>query len=268
MAPFLPLPIKSLTPYHRHWCIEGRALEKTSIHEYKTDNSDGKVFGFEFIDKESSEIHVTCFNEVVDEFYNVIQPGCLYKISGGHIKVSNIKYSSSPNPYEIHLVRTSTVSPSTCLDSTIPNHSFHFRSIDSLDTFPINSLVDVIGILVSFTPASTIRKRNNISTKKCTATIKDMSDHTIEVTLWGHHCEAEGEKIFELFLQPTPTIILIKSALLVSWNGKKLDTTFSTFLKINPNLPECYALQIWYASVGNDRPSIPLSKGPNTPFRI
>ncbi|XP_059073512.1 replication protein A 70 kDa DNA-binding subunit E-like [Cryptomeria japonica] len=260
LNPFPIIPIKTLTPYHKQWSIQGRALAKTPIHNFKNVGCDGKVFGFDFVDMLGSEIHVTCFNELVDNFYHVIHSGSLYVISNGRIKVANTKYSSSTNPFEIILHDSSIVTPTTCIDSTIPKHSFHIKSIDSLQSFPINALVDVIGIVLSISPTSTIRKRDGTETIKCTATIIDMSSCTIDITFWGRHCQIEGKQIFEMSLEPNPPVLLIKSGRIVSWNGKSLDTIFSTTLLINPDLLETTTLQTWYAKKGVDEPYISLSQ--------
>ncbi|XP_059071827.1 replication protein A 70 kDa DNA-binding subunit E-like [Cryptomeria japonica] len=268
LNPFPIIPIKTLTPYHKQWSIEGRALAKTPIHEFKNAGHDGKFFGFDFVDMLGYEIHVTCFNELVDSFYNVIHFGSLYVLSNGRIKVANTKYSSSTNPFEIILHNSSAISHSTCIDSTIPKHSFHIKSIDSLQSFPINSLVDVIGIVLSISPTSTICKRDGTKTIKSTATIIDMSSCTIDITFWGRHCQIEGKEIFEMSLEPNPPVLLIKSGRIISWNGKSLDTIFSTILLINLDLLETTTLQTWYAKKGLDEPYISLSQSNLSPHKF
>lgn len=81
--------------------------------------------------------------------------------------------------------------------------------------------------------------------KKCNTRIKDISSYSIEVTLWGHHCENEGQQILNLFRESKTIILLIKSAHLLSWSGKSLDTIFSTNVLINPNLTETTDMFTW-----------------------
>lgn len=201
-------------------------MTKSLIHECKNSSNDGKVFGFYFVDKARYEIHVTCLNELVDRFYHVIKSNSTYVISNSHIKVTNTKYSSSTNPYKIFLHNSSTISPSTCIDSTIPMHNYHIKIIESLISLPINSLVDVIGILLSISLASTIHKRDDTETIKCTTTIMDKSGCTIDITLWGSHCQITRKQLVDPPLQPNPPIILIKSGWIASWSRKSIDTIF------------------------------------------
>lgn len=74
--------INALTPYLRNWSIKGRDLAKIKICEYHNAKGDGKVFGFDLVGKDGSEIHVTCFNEVTDKLYDVVQINSIYIISG------------------------------------------------------------------------------------------------------------------------------------------------------------------------------------------
>lgn len=106
--------------------------------------------------------------ELFDDFYNVVDSNSLYIISNGHIQVTNKKYSSLTNPFEFFLQKSSTITPSPCVDSIIPMHSLHIMSIDSLLSFPINSLVDVLGIFLFISPASTIHERVIRCEKGCT----------------------------------------------------------------------------------------------------
>lgn len=104
---------------------------------------------------------------MVDIFYEIIQSNNLYLISNSSVKVANTKFNSSTNPYEIVLQGSSTIIPFTCVQSAIPEHDYHIKSIESLETFPVNSLVDVIGIVVSINiTSSTIRKKNGTESKK------------------------------------------------------------------------------------------------------
>ncbi|XP_057840438.1 replication protein A 70 kDa DNA-binding subunit A-like [Cryptomeria japonica] len=86
LNPFPIIPIKTLTPYHKQWSIQGRALAKTPIHNFKNVGRDGKVFGFDFVDMLGSEIHVVnkkkCKKKVVQSSPNTFQcPKCSTDLS-------------------------------------------------------------------------------------------------------------------------------------------------------------------------------------------
>lgn len=50
---------------------------------------------------ESSEIRATGFNDVVDKYYDLLQVGSVYVVSGASVKISNQKFTNLPNQYEI-----------------------------------------------------------------------------------------------------------------------------------------------------------------------
>lgn len=69
----------------------------------------------------------------------------------------------------------------------------HIKSIDTLIYCPNKSLVDVIGILCFISTPSTLHRKDGTETKRCTINIMDISSFTIDITLWGHHCEVQGK---------------------------------------------------------------------------
>ena len=67
------------------------------------------MFGFDLYDTEGGEIHITCFNNVADSFFDNIQVGNMYIISKGNVKMANKKYNHLNNEWEILLNGTSTI---------------------------------------------------------------------------------------------------------------------------------------------------------------
>ena len=121
------------------------------IHNFKNARRDGKVFGLDLVDKVNTLIHVTCFNDVVEQFHNLIQLGIIYVISNGQVNVANTKYNSSTNPFEVVLHNSSTIALSKSVESTIPMHSFNIKSIESLQCLPINHVIDICNKLIFLT---------------------------------------------------------------------------------------------------------------------
>ena len=62
------IPINALTPYTSNWSIKGHVHDKSNLRHFTNQKGPGKVFGFDFIDKDGGEIHITCFNEFADVF--------------------------------------------------------------------------------------------------------------------------------------------------------------------------------------------------------
>ena len=86
--PTTVIPFKALNPNYKKWCIQGRVLAKTPIHEYTNQRGPGKLFGFDLIDCSGEEIHVSAFNNFVDTFYSLVEIGTVYTISNGTIKTT------------------------------------------------------------------------------------------------------------------------------------------------------------------------------------
>lgn len=55
--------------------------------------------------------------------------------------------------------------------------------------------VDVVGIVESIEPPATITRRDGGETTKRSLTIKDDSNHSIELTLWGGCCSSPGDEL-------------------------------------------------------------------------
>ena len=54
---------------------------------------------FELIDAYGSAISATVFKEAVDKFDPILEEGKVFVLSGGQIKLANLKYTSIKNNY-------------------------------------------------------------------------------------------------------------------------------------------------------------------------
>ena len=164
----------------------------------------------DLIDCSGEEIHVSAFNNFVDTFYSLVELGTVYTISNGTIKTSNPSYNHLNNHLEIVLSSTSTIHPFPGAFPSIPLHSFHFKTINDVQTLPANSMVDLIGLVSSVSPASTIRKKDGSKTSRRTVCLRDTSCFCFDVTLWGHHCHTEGSHLASLYSSDPPPVLTIK----------------------------------------------------------
>ena len=74
--------------------------KKTPVKHFRSARGEGKLFSVELLDEET-EIRGTFFGMAVDNFFDVIQEGSTYLMSGGSVKAANKQYTSINNPYEI-----------------------------------------------------------------------------------------------------------------------------------------------------------------------
>ncbi|XP_057864253.2 replication protein A 70 kDa DNA-binding subunit A-like [Cryptomeria japonica] len=238
-------PIKKLNPYQPNWSIKGHVLVKKDIYHYNTTKASGRVYSFDIVDSKGTETRVTCFNELAKTYYDNIQVGVTYTLSGGAIKPANKIYNKLNSGLEITLVDDSKVT--TCNDdSSIPKHRYAFTPLDQVATINNNSTIDIIGIVISVDPSSTIRKRDGTEVPRRTIKLVVMTQTTIDVTLWGAMAKKEGIELQRRHYLQETTTLAIKNGRVCEFNGKVIGTTFITSLSIDPPIEELAQLKDWY----------------------
>ena len=73
--------------------------------------------------------------------------------------------------------------------------------------------------------------------------LHDMSRNSIDITLWGDHCQIEGAKIVSLHGLPTPPAVAIKGGRVTEFNEKIVGTISNTTIFINPDIEQNSILQ-------------------------
>ncbi|CBI37456.3 unnamed protein product, partial [Vitis vinifera] len=210
---------------------------KGELRHYNNPRGDGKVFSFDLLDSDGGEIRVTCFNAVADQFYNQIETGKVYLISKGSLKPAQKTFNHLRNDHEIFLESTSTIQPCFDDDNSIPRQQFHFRSISDVESMENNSVVDVIGVVSFISPSASIMRKNGTETQKRALHLKDMSGRSVELTLWGNFCNAEGQRLQNM-----------------------LGTISTSQLFIEPDFPEARKLKEWFDKEGRNTPSVSISR--------
>ncbi|KAL3500090.1 hypothetical protein ACH5RR_039183 [Cinchona calisaya] len=259
-APPRIIPIAALNPYQGRWTIKARVTAKGELRHYNNPRGDGKVFSFDLLDSDGGEIRVTCFNIVADQFYHQIEPGKVYMISKGTLKPAQKAFNHLRNDHEIFLDNGSTIQPCFEDDRSIPQQQFHFRSISEVEGMDNNSVVDVIGIVSSISPSSTIMRRNGTETQKRTLQLKDMSGRSVELTLWGNFCNAEGQTLQNICDSGVFPVLAVKSGRVNEFNGKAVGTISTSQLFIDPDFPEAHKLKDWFDKDGKNTPSVSISR--------
>ena len=119
------------------------------------------MYGFDLVNSSHDEIHISAFNQLALYLYEQIHLGLVYIVSNGTVKASNPIFNHLKSHTEIFLGSSSTIQ--LCLDEypLIPLYCFNFKTIKEIQTMCINSMVELVGILISVSPTSTIRKPQN-----------------------------------------------------------------------------------------------------------
>lgn len=254
------IPIAALNPYQGRWTIKARVTAKSELRQYSNPRGEGKVFSFDLLDSDGGEIRVTCFNAAVDQFYHIIEPGRVYMISRGTLKPAQKKFNHLRNDHEIMLDSTSDVQPFYEDDRSIPQQQFHFRPISEIESLDNNSVVDLIAVVSSINPSSTIMRKNGTETQKRTLQLKDSSGRSVELTLWGNFCNAEGQTLQTMCDSGLFPVLAVKSGRVNDFNGKSVGTISTTQLFIDPDFPEVQELKTWFNIQGKTAPAISLSR--------
>ncbi|OVA18441.1 zinc finger protein [Macleaya cordata] len=259
-APARVIPIAALNPYQGRWTIKARVTSKKDLRRYNNARGEGKVFSFDLLDSDGGEIQVTCFNAVADQFYDQIEAGKVYLISRGMLKPASKNFNRLQNEYEIYLENTSTVQPCMEDDNTIPRQQFHFRPISDIEIMESNAIVDVIGVVSSINLTTSIMKKDGTETLKRTLQLKDMSGRSVELTLWGNVCTAEGQQLQNMCDSGVFPVLAVKAGRVNEFNGRSVGTLSTSQLFIEPDFPEARRLKEWFDMEGKNTPAISISR--------
>ncbi|KAH8513746.1 hypothetical protein H0E87_006858 [Populus deltoides] len=263
-APPRIIPITALNPYQGRWTIKARVTAKGELRHYNNTRGDGKVFSFDLLDSDGGEIRVTCFNQVADQFYHQIEAGRVYLISKGNLKPAQKNFNHLHHDLEIFLESTSTIQPCFEDDNTIPKQQFHFRPISDVEDMENNSVVDVIGVVTSIAPTTSLMRKNGTETQKRTLQLKDMSGRSVELTLWGNFCNAEGQRLQHICDSGGFPVLAVKSGRISEFSGKAVGTISTSQLFIEPDSPEANRLKEWFDREGRNTPSLSISRETST----
>lgn len=259
-APARIIPIAALNPYQGRWAIKARVTAKGDLRRYNNARGDGKVFSFDLLDSDGGEIRATCFNAVVDRFYEVVEVGKVYVISKGSLKPARRNFNHLNNEWEIFLEATSTVELCPDEDNSIPTQQFNFRPISEIENAENNSIVDIIGMVTSVNPSVTILRKNGMETQRRILNLKDASGRSVELTLWGEFCNREGRQLQEMLDSGVFPVLAVKAGKVNDFSGKSVGTISATQLFINPNSPEAHSLIEWFDGGGKNAASQSISR--------
>ncbi|XP_062181655.1 replication protein A 70 kDa DNA-binding subunit C-like [Phragmites australis] len=254
------VPVAQLNPYQSRWTIKARVTAKTDIRHFTNAKGPGTVFSFDLLDAQGGEIRATCFNSQVDLYYNQIEVDKVYLISKGAVKPAQKKFNPLNNEYEITLDHSTSIETCSGDDCSIPRQQYNFRQISEIENVETGALVDLVGIVTSVSPSSTIMRKDGTETRKQTLQLKDMSSRSVEITFWGKFCDAEGQQLQLQCDSGLNPILALKSGRVSDYSGRSVGTIGSTQLKINPEFPEAERLRHWYVTEGKTASCVSLTR--------
>lgn len=170
-----------------------------------------------------------------------LQVNKTYTFSKIGLKMTNSKYNSTKCPYEMSVGDLSIIE--VCDDMDAPKICFTFVGIDKLEE-KINKNCDVIGIVQEVTGKNEIQLKNGKGSKeKRNVVLVDQSGKQVSLTLW----DSLADELLESHASAND-VVAIRSVRVGDYQGCSLNTTRSSIIQVNPELPEAAALKVSHLS--------------------
>jgi replication factor-a protein 1 (Rpa1) len=251
-------PIGALSITSSDWTIKVRVTSKTQMKVWKNAKSEGKLFNCILLDSNSDEIQCSFFNSIADKFYDIIQVGNIYTISGGNVKNSNRRFSTIDNDIEIN-IEMNTLINQVADDGSILKVKYNFVPLDHLPKIGINQFVDVCGIVLEIDQISRITSKKGEELIKRILVITDHTECSIEVTLWGNTAQLAELDSLDLETKPVVAFKCLKTKDFnkLSLSSDRNGTTIDFNLQDHPNVK---FLNDWKRRATKIYPSTPLSE--------
>lgn len=244
-------PISSLSPYKDRNIINARVTSKTEVKKWTNERGEGRLFSVSLLDA-SGEIRLTCFNDSVDQYFDLLQIGKVYEFSNFQVKIAKRQYGSIQNDYEISVDSNTTIKAVLEDVSEIPKIMYSFVPISKIAESKKDDILDVIGVIKECAELSqiTVKSTQKQLTKR-DVTLIDTSSASVRLTLWGKQAEDFTEE--EAASNP---VIAIKGVRVNEYQGKTLSSMGTSQITFNPDISEAHSLRGWFDSLGGKVESV------------
>ena len=238
-------PISSLSPYKDRNVINARVTAKTEVKKWTNERGEGRLFSVSLLDS-SGEIRLTCFNDAVDQYFDLLQIGKVYEFANFQVKIAKRQYGSIQNDYEIAVDSNTTIKAVLEDVSEIPKIHYSFVPINKIVDNKKDDILDVIGIVKECGELSEITvKSTQKQLIKRDLTLVDTTTASIRLTLWGKQAQDFTEQ--EAASNP---VIAIKGVRVNEYQGKTLSSMGTSQITFNPDLSDAHTLRGWFDSQG------------------
>lgn len=236
-------PIAQLNMYQNKWVIKARITSKSDIRTWSNAKGEGSLFSIDLLDSSGMDVRATLFKEAVDKFYNMLEVGKVYTLTGGRLKVANMQYNTCKSNFEITFDQNSEIH----LDNDtgdICKQIYEFCKIADLEAVEANKNVDVLAIVKTVSePVTIVSKKSGNELTKCDLTLVDDSQVEVNLTLWGDKATQAPS------LYGGSPVVAFRRARVSDYGGKSLSG--GDGIDINPDVPETTQLQSWWTASGS-----------------
>lgn len=231
------VPIASLNAYNSRWTIRGRVTVKSEVRHFQNARGEGKLFSFDLLDEHGGDIRCAAFGDVVDRWYDVVQPGAIVSLTRASLKPKRPgPFNATSHDLEITLENQSVLQVLPDVPE-IPRQWYALRKIAALADVQPRTNVDVAGVVEAVAPASSITRRDGSEARKRSVTLRDDSGAAVELTLWGALADgALGDQLDGLVNGAASRPVLVGKALSVGdfGGGRTLSTAGSSVVTLDP----------------------------------
>lgn len=237
--------INALTPFTTKWTICARVETRSAVRTFKSKaGNDGKLFNVTLVDK-SGEIRGTGFTEFTEQYYDKMEPGSVFIISGARVNAANKKFSTLKHDYEIMFDRGTKIERADSYAESVPKMVADFTPIEKLPETAVDSVINVIGVVHEVFDAGTLTSKAGREFTKRDISLVDKALYTVRLTLWGETATSFDES-------KKGHVIAVKGAKVSEFSGRSLSVLSSGVVTSDPDIEEAYNLQGWYQNGGQD----------------
>lgn len=227
-------PLKKLTSFSKDFRIFVGVISKSEKKFYNSSQGyPGSLFSFIVIDEQGSEMEVTCFNQLVNKFYDKIKVNCTYEIIDGSVRRAQKNYNAYLNTdYKIVLEPNSSVTEKEDIEKSINLPSNNNTPIEDIPSLPLYSLINTIGMVIE--EGEHIMKKTKSGERPMRIiSIADASGFKIELTLWGNFASQPLIK---------GQVLQLKCVKIGDFNGRNISTVNESHIAVNPNTKDANEL--------------------------
>jgi replication factor A1 len=92
-----------LNTFTQDWSLKAQVVKKYDFKHYKNARGEGHFLKIELMDESNCQIEATMFNDAANKLVDVFQTGKTYIIKGGRVGISNKKFTTIQNDYNLTL---------------------------------------------------------------------------------------------------------------------------------------------------------------------
>jgi hypothetical protein len=247
--------VKNLLPTTTSdWVLDARVIARSPVRHWENLRTQGTLQELFLADTSGAIIRGTLFNDAVDKFSDLTEPGSVCALSHGRVKFGFLGSNTRIRESELTFDETAIIQPITS-DIHFATPSVYLTSLAGVANVPSKAAVNVIGILLHSAATKRIISANGKNSSKRELVLIDESNVKLFCTLWGNYArddlaDVEGEPV------------LIKGGQVSDYkNTRSVTAGMNATFMTKPQLPRARELSSWYAT-GVDYDSFQVVQSP------